>query len=236
MSGGPETRPATSVLHRQAYSDKHSWNISHRLDTSKRSSPSLCFWRVEHPLTRSARCRQAGPEPAMSTDSQPRSLTSPAFLAPKGQAGVRNHNCTQPHLQCTQPQLQTYIKRRISSMSITTCRKQPAGYHRQFNPFSVVAGGHRNPRNPPLLRRRGSGRLGRACRIARHAATHRQAQSGRDRPGAPLFVPVIMRNRPSGRSRRIDTLGGAFKAVCPHRCWRQPRAADSCTESRARWA
>ena len=29
-------------------------------------------------------------------------------------------------------------------------------------------------------------------------------------------------NRPSGRSRRIDTLGGAFKAVCPRRCWQQP--------------
>ena len=33
-----------------------------------------------------------------------------------------------------------------------------------------------------------------------------------------IICPRDYANRPSGRSRRIDTLGGAFKAVCPHRC------------------
>ena len=61
-----------------------------RVDTSKRSSPSLCFGDRASSNTKR-------PLPSSRTGtchvdcSQPRSLTSPAFLAPKGQAGVRNH-------------------------------------------------------------------------------------------------------------------------------------------------
>ena len=62
-----------------------------RVDTSKRSSPSLCFGD-EHSLTRSAPPLPSSRTGTCHVDcSQPRSLTSPASLAPKGQAGVRNH-------------------------------------------------------------------------------------------------------------------------------------------------
>ena len=95
LNTGPETRPATMF-----YSVKRTptsiLEPLRRVNTSKRSSPSLCFGD-EQCFGDRAFSNTKRPLPSSRTGtchvdcSQPRSLTSPASLAPKGQSG--NHNC-----------------------------------------------------------------------------------------------------------------------------------------------
>ena len=85
----PRDEACNYVLQRQAYSDKHI-GASPPCRYQQTLFSVIMLWRRAFSDTKR-------PLPSSRTGtchvdcSQPRSLTSPASLAPKGQAGVRNH-------------------------------------------------------------------------------------------------------------------------------------------------
>ena len=128
----------------------------------------------------------------------------------------------------TQPQLPNHFKHRIPLTG-----QSVAGCGRPAPP----------PEDPSFLRLRGLrlrgnefGRTGRIGRIAWHAAIRRQARSGRGPMRSGRFrITAHTRIGPQGRavaSIPLAVPSGSMSAPM----LAATRAADSCTESRARWA
>ena len=207
---------------RQAY-----WSLLRRVDTSKGSSRVGRFGRRASSDTRSCPLPSTSDrKTAMSICSQPHSLTCRLLpMAPKGRVRCNVTTPTRHH-----------FKRQISLMSITNCRKSSTIQ-------SVPRRGRRAPQseNPSSFSgytAASSDGLGRSLpHCAACGDTPASAIRARIDPARPLFKsPLDYANRPSGREPSHRYPWRCFKAVCPHRCWRQPGPPIPCTESRARWA